>query len=65
MEHSESKIYDISEKIVNNMKSTYEGSECGAKVDGEVTDWFPVTAVVRLGFILLPLLFGVLIWRPY
>lgn len=53
--------YGVPEKIVNIIRSMYEGCQARVKVGGEVTDWFCVETGVRQGCVWSPLLFGLLI----
>jgi len=53
--------YGIPEKVINIIKSMYEGCMARVKVGEEPTDWFQVETGVRQGCVWSPLLFGVLI----
>ena len=53
-------LYDMNfqPKLVDLIKSLYEGQQSAVRLEGGTTEWFPVTKGVRQGSILSPHLFS-------
>ena len=54
-------LYEVPTKIVNIMKSMYDGSESCVRVSQGHTDFFNVDSGVRQGDLLSPLLFNIVL----
>ncbi len=51
----------VPEKFLSALKSLYQNVECSVKINGNLTDWFPVNFVFKQGCVLSPTLFNLYI----
>ena len=49
--------YSIKGQLLDNIRALYTNSKCSFHTPHSLTDWFEVTARVRQGYVLFPLLF--------
>lgn len=53
------RMYDVSGKLLNGVKSFYEGSSACVRVRGSLSEWFGIDSGVRQGCVMSPWLFNI------
>ena len=53
------RMYGVSGKLLNGIKSMYDGSKACVRVNGSLSEWFDIDSGVRQGCVMSPWLFNV------